>query len=273
MKKLKLEHEIAERVLQGEQWSTWRLFDDKDLSVNDEVLLIDKVQPHNPETWHPIGTAVISKIIEKRLGDISSTDAEGQASIPSSDDLLEWFKQYYGPTVTLATPVKMVHFDFRPAEATELSATVAGDTKPPVAAVKVFADGGSRGNPGPSASGYVLLDMNDTVLVDKGVYLGITTNNQAEYQALKFALEEAQRMHVRRVDVYMDSLLVINQMKGVFKVKNRDLWPIHDAVKRLAGGFDHITFTQIPRELNKLADSAVNRALDDAQGETSKKMA
>jgi ribonuclease HI len=129
--------------------------------------------------------------------------------------------------------------------------------------VKVFADGGSRGNPGPSASGFVVLDMEDSVLVDKGVYLGVTTNNVAEYTALKLALEECQRLGVSEVDVYMDSLLVVNQMKGIFKVKNRDLWPIHDAIKELLHNFKHVDFKHVPRELNKLADAAVNRAMDD----------
>jgi ribonuclease HI/pterin-4a-carbinolamine dehydratase len=138
--------------------------------------------------------------------------------------------------------------------------------------VKIYADGGSRGNPGPSAGGYVLMDMDGAVLVDRGIYLGITTNNQAEYQALKFALEEARKMHIRKVDVYMDSLLVINQMKGIFKVKNRDLWPIHDAIKQLVKSFEHVSFTQVPRELNKLADAAVNRALDEKLQSSPKKL-
>lgn len=129
--------------------------------------------------------------------------------------------------------------------------------------VKLFGDGGSRGNPGPSASGFVVLDMEDTVLVDKGVYLGITTNNQAEYTSLKLGLEECVRMGVREVHVYMDSLLVVNQMKGIFKVKNRDLWPIHEAIKGLLGNFDKVSFNHVPREFNKLADAAVNRALDE----------
>jgi ribonuclease HI len=129
--------------------------------------------------------------------------------------------------------------------------------------VKVFGDGGSRGNPGPSASGFVILDLEDNVLVDKGVYLGITTNNQAEYTSLKLALEECLKMGVKEVQVYMDSLLVVNQMKGVFKVKNRDLWPIHDAIKTLATKFEKVSFSHVPREFNKLADAAVNRALDE----------
>lgn len=132
--------------------------------------------------------------------------------------------------------------------------------------IKLYADGGSRGNPGHSASGYVLLDENDKVILKSGVYLGITTNNQAEYHALKYALEEASKIGALEVDVYMDSLLVINQMKGIFKVKNRDLWPIHEAIKELVARFRKVTFTHVPRELNKLADAEVNETLDDETG-------
>jgi ribonuclease HI len=128
--------------------------------------------------------------------------------------------------------------------------------------VKIFSDGGSRGNPGPSASGFVVLDMEDNVLVEKGVYLGVTTNNVAEYTALKLALEECRKMGVREVHAYLDSLLVVNQMKGIFKIKNRDLWPIHDAIKKLSATFDKVEFSHVPREFNKLADSEVNKALD-----------
>lgn len=135
--------------------------------------------------------------------------------------------------------------------------------------VKLYTDGGSRGNPGPSASGYVILDENDKILEDKGVYLGITTNNQAEYTALKLGLEGALKRQVSVVEVFMDSLLVVNQMKGSFKVRNRDLWPIHSAIMDLTRNFAQVSFTHVPRELNKLADAAVNRALDEALGITS----
>jgi ribonuclease HI len=84
--------------------------------------------------------------------------------------------------------------------------------------------------------------------------------------ALKFALEESQRMGVRVVDAYMDSMLVVNQIKGTFKVRNRDLWPIHEAVRTLIESFEKVTVTHVPRELNKLADAAVNRAMDEALG-------
>lgn len=148
------------------------------------------------------------------------------------------------------------------------SGGIASAVEPHPEEVKIFADGGSRGNPGPSASGFVVLDMEDTVLVDKGLYLGITTNNQAEYTALKIALEECAKMGVREVHVYLDSLLVVNQMKGIFKVKNRDLWPIHDAIKTLAKQFRAVHYSHVPREFNKLADAAVNRTLDAQLGLT-----
>ncbi len=135
--------------------------------------------------------------------------------------------------------------------------------------VKLYTDGGSRGNPGPSASGFVLLDEDDKIIEDKGVYLGVTTNNQAEYTALKLGLEEALRRQMVVVDVFMDSLLVVNQMKGSFKVRNRDLWPIHSSIMELTRQFKQVSFTHVPRELNKLADAAVNRALDEALGITS----
>lgn len=128
--------------------------------------------------------------------------------------------------------------------------------------IKMYADGGSRGNPGPSASGFVLMDIDNTVLIEHGVYLGITTNNQAEYQAVKLGLEEALKNGAQQVDVYLDSLLVVNQMKGVFKVKNRDLWPINVAIHELIKQFKKVNFTHVPRELNKLADAEVNKILD-----------
>jgi ribonuclease HI len=129
--------------------------------------------------------------------------------------------------------------------------------------VKLFTDGGSRGNPGPSAIGYVIMDMEDTVIEDKAQYLGVTTNNQAEYTALKMGLEACQRMGVKEVYSYLDSLLVVNQVNGSYRVKNQDLWPIHDAVNQLKDSFKKVHFKHVPREFNKLADAAVNRALDE----------
>ncbi len=128
--------------------------------------------------------------------------------------------------------------------------------------IKLFGDGGSRGNPGPSASGYVLLDMEDNIIKKAGVYLGITTNNQAEYQSLKFGLQDALELGVEEVDVYMDSQLVVRQLTGQYKMKNADLRPHYEAILALAKEFKHVNFAHVPRELNKLADAEVNTTLD-----------
>lgn len=129
--------------------------------------------------------------------------------------------------------------------------------------VKLFTDGGSRGNPGPSAMGFVILGLDDSEIKKDSKYLGVTTNNQAEYQGLQEGLLACLKMGFREVDVYMDSLLVVNQMKGLFKVKNRDLWPIHDAIKDLVSKFKKVSYTHVPRELNKIADGMVNQCLDE----------
>jgi ribonuclease HI len=257
MKTLKLNHDLAGLVLKGKKTSTWRLYDDKDLSVSDDVQLIDKVNPDDPESWRPIGVAHIDSIVQKRLGDLQAADYEGHELFTSKAKMMETYRHYYGPQVDELTAVKIIRFTFH-------SAQTVVHKSPNITEVKLYTDGGSRGNPGPSASGYAILDMNGHIVVKKGVYLGITTNNQAEYQALKFGLEEVQKMGVKEVDVFMDSLLVINQMLGIFKIKNRDLWPIYAAIKDLAASFKRITFTHVPRELNKIADSAVNETLDDA---------
>lgn len=127
---------------------------------------------------------------------------------------------------------------------------------------KLFTDGGSRGNPGPSASGYVILDLEDQILETGGEYMGITTNNQAEYHALEMGLSSAVKLQVKKLHVYMDSMLIVNQLKGLYKVRSQELLPRFNNVKSLLKSFDTVNFTHVPRELNKLADAEVNRILD-----------
>lgn len=142
------------------------------------------------------------------------------------------------------------------------SKSINDNTQSQLTEIKVYSDGGSRGNPGPSAGGYVILDMADSVVKNNGKYLGIMTNNQAEYHAIKGGLEAAIELGARVVHVFMDSLLIVNQMKGIYKVKNQELLPIYKATKDLLRLFDEIEFTHVPRELNKLADAEVNKSLD-----------
>jgi len=263
MKTLKLDHNLSDMIRQGTKTSTWRLYDDKDIRVNDELQLIDKVDAKNPDTWRVFGVARVNTVIEKRLGDITAADSEGHEPFASTEEMLKTYQKYYGPQVTVETPVKIIHFTYKAQQASDYTPNPAHTKE-----VKLYADGGSRGNPGPSASGFAIMNAeNDHVIVKKGVYLGITTNNQAEYQALKFGLEEAHTLGVKEVHVFMDSLLVINQMLGIFKVKNRDLWPIHESIEQLAKQFKQVSFTHIPRELNKIADRVVNDTLDETAKE------
>ena len=131
----------------------------------------------------------------------------------------------------------------------------------------MYADGGSRGNPGPSASGFVIKDANEKLVFEGGKYLGITTNNQAEYQAVKLALEKALelRLQPEHISFRLDSQLVVNQLNGAFQIRNRDLWPIHASIKDLVTKFKKVTFTHVRREFNKEADAMVNKVLDEQE--------
>lgn len=128
--------------------------------------------------------------------------------------------------------------------------------------VIVYSDGGSRGNPGPSAAGFVVMNDQEHVLHEGGMYLGIATNNTAEYHGVRLGLEKALEMGVHTVDFRIDSLLVVNQMNGIYQIKNRELWPIHERIKELVTKFDKVTFSHVRREFNQLADGMVNKILN-----------
>lgn len=126
----------------------------------------------------------------------------------------------------------------------------------------LYSDGGSRGNPGPSAAGYVIKDVNDKLTYEGGAYLGITTNNQAEYHGVRLGLEKAKELGAKSVDCYVDSMLVVNQLNGQYVIRNRELWPIHERIKELIGQFDKVAFRHVKREFNQQADGMVNKILD-----------
>lgn len=134
------------------------------------------------------------------------------------------------------------------------------------AKIIIYSDGGSRGNPGPSAAGYIIVNAQGKVIAQGGEYLGITTNNQAEYQGVRIGLERAMQLGYKQVDFRIDSMLVVNQMNGVYKIKNRELWPINERIRELMANFDKVTFAHVSRELNQLADGMVNRTLDRHEG-------
>ncbi len=132
----------------------------------------------------------------------------------------------------------------------------------------IYTDGGSRGNPGPAAAGAVIFDDQGNVLVEVSDYLGIATNNIAEYEALVRALEAAKdffgtKLHTMQVAVHMDSELIVRQMTGIYKVKDIFLRERFTRIKTLINkDIPHISFTHVRREKNKHADRLVNQALD-----------
>jgi ribonuclease HI len=137
-------------------------------------------------------------------------------------------------------------------------------TKPALGRVTLFADGGSRGNPGPAAGGAVLIAEDGTILEEIAIYLGTATNNVAEWHGLLKGLEAASALGVRRLAVRLDSELVVRQLTGVYRVKHADLIPLHAKARRLVAGFEEVQIAHVPRAQNKLADAVVNRCLDDA---------
>lgn len=140
---------------------------------------------------------------------------------------------------------------------------------PPVEAT-LFADGGSRGNPGPAASGAVLLDETGEVIEEVGSYLGTATNNVAEWTALLLGLEAAAGRGVRHLAVRLDSELVVKQLKGEYRVKHVDLQPLHRRALALLRRFEHVDVQHVPRKQNTLADRLVNRVLDQEAAATAK---
>ena len=133
----------------------------------------------------------------------------------------------------------------------------------------VYTDGGSRGNPGQAAWGFAIFDESGTELFGNGQKIGVNTNNVAEYMAVieAFKYIEDHRELIANysgITMRMDSLLVCQQMNGVWKVKHGNMVPLFQQAKQLAAELGlPITYNHVPREQNKVADSYVNKALDN----------
>ncbi len=127
-------------------------------------------------------------------------------------------------------------------------------------------DGAARGNPGPASYGVVIRRPDGKTVESLGKYIGRHTNNVAEYYALIAALDYAAANGIKRLRVHSDSQLIVNQMKGLYKVKHPDLRPLHERAKKQAAGLEAFTIQYIPREQNHEADAAANAALDSTSG-------
>jgi ribonuclease H / adenosylcobalamin/alpha-ribazole phosphatase len=129
---------------------------------------------------------------------------------------------------------------------------------------KLSTDGGSRGNPGPAAFGYVRESEDGHVLDARGEAIGTATNNVAEYRGLIAGLESALERGVDELEVVSDSELLVRQMQGEYKVKNKTLKLLQGEAAELASGLTRVTYTAVRRAHNELADRLVNDALDAA---------
>jgi ribonuclease HI len=127
----------------------------------------------------------------------------------------------------------------------------------------IHTDGGSRGNPGPGAFAYTIECPGRPAVEEKG-FLGVTTNNIAEYTGLIRAMEHAKALGARRLLIQSDSELIINQMNGKYKVRHPGLLPLFEEADQLRRSFDHVTLRHVRREHNKRADRLCNEALDAA---------
>jgi len=133
----------------------------------------------------------------------------------------------------------------------------------------LYTDGGSRGNPGPAAAGFVIKDGEGKTVVAEGIYLGTLTNNQAEYKALLLGLAKmAELAPGANLACYLDSELIVKQLKQEYRVKDEKLKPLFAAVRDYVFQFPGMSFTHIRREKNKEADAMVNQALDQIVGKS-----
>jgi len=126
----------------------------------------------------------------------------------------------------------------------------------------IYADGASRGNPGPAAIGAIIKDERGRPLSSVSQRIGWATNNQAEYKAIVAALEEASRLGAKQVEIRMDSELIVKQINGEYRVKKATLKPLYQQVKQQQGSLEGFTITHILRQQNIEADNLANKALN-----------
>ena len=135
----------------------------------------------------------------------------------------------------------------------------------PVRHALLKTDGGSRGNPGISGIGFVLIvdeENGPETICDGGAYIGIATNNQAEYQALIWGLRNAIHADIRTLDIHADSELIVKQLLGEYKVKNEGIKPLFSEAQALLQSFERCALTHVLREHNSAADTLANKAMD-----------
>jgi ribonuclease HI len=190
-----------------------------------------------------------------RLEHLESTlDALPGMSLPVARRLL----QEAAELVEAASPLSA------PRPPAQRSRAEPGESLPRVVRVlRVFSDGASRGNPGPAGAGAVLALPSGEVVERLGLFLGVQTNNHAEYMGAILGLRRALELGAEEVELFADSQLLIRQLAGRYRVKSPTLRPLHAEARALLAQFRRHTLTHLPREENREADEMSNRAIDE----------
>ena len=131
--------------------------------------------------------------------------------------------------------------------------------------IDLYTDGGSRNNPGFAAIAAVLVDSQGKIIEKIGKFIGVATNNEAEYRALIEGLRRVLSFGVPRVNCYLDSLLVVKQMRGEYRIKEPRLQRLAREIKNLERNFDMVKYVHISRKHNSMADAIVNEILNDVR--------
>ena len=130
--------------------------------------------------------------------------------------------------------------------------------------LNLYSDGACRGNPGYGGAGAVLMDKEGNVVASTKEFLGLCTNNVAEYRALILGLEDALKRHCRKLHIFLDSELLVRQINGVYKVRDENLKVLMKEIRRLLSFLDEYKVEHIDRSLNSMADRLANEAIDGA---------
>lgn len=143
----------------------------------------------------------------------------------------------------------------------------------PTSEAVLWTDGAARGNPGPAGLGAILKRADGEVLARESRYLGVATNNVAEYSALLAGLETARSLGIRHLEVRADSELLIKQLRGEYQVRSQGLRPLYERARALIAEFGSVTLTHVRRELNTEADELANQGVDAASTASASKSA
>ena len=137
--------------------------------------------------------------------------------------------------------------------------------------IVIYTDGGSKGNPGPAGAGVVITDVKERVIKEYANFIGVRTNNEAEYEAVILGLQKIKallgkkKIKNTKIEFRMDSQLVVRQLNGQYKIEEERLFPLFIKIWNLKMDFGPVSFTEIPREKNKDADKLVNEAIDGSR--------